>query len=145
MSPVQLTLSSERSRHACADATCLASSLRLRQWHHQKRQKKDIAVSRRHSLPQGTGTFLAASRGSKLPVCALRSRASPASFDISCKKPHNLTDFIFTSSSSGFLCSCHLGRLSPCVVVMVFNVLSCSLSPLWSGRSWNDDACSKAR
>merc|ERR1740121_1482669 len=77
-----------RSRHVFAPANGPDEVLRLRAKPRRLQPPPSPAVSHWHSLHQGTGTFLAASPGSKLPVCALRSRASTASCSIcSCCKP----------------------------------------------------------
>ena len=79
MSPVQLALFSERSRHGCVTAIWSESGTAvLRQGISMRCLNLNHAVSRCHSLPHGTGAFPHSMLGSKLPVCALRSRASPA-------------------------------------------------------------------
>ena len=57
MSPVQLALSSVRSRHDCADATEIGSPLQLRMMLRCLCHFRQLAVSCWHSLPDGTGTF----------------------------------------------------------------------------------------
>ena len=67
MSPVLLAPQAGRSRHVCAAANGPSRPLRLRARHRRPQPHLDRAVSHGHSLPQGTGTFPAASLGASSP------------------------------------------------------------------------------
>ena len=67
VSPVLLAPLEWRSRHVFVAANGPSKPLRLRAEHRHLQPSQDRTLSRWHSLPQGTGTFLAATLGANSP------------------------------------------------------------------------------
>ena len=117
MSPVRLALKEEHSRHGCAAAT--------------RRRPSRLLGTRRHKQTwintswSPTGTLYPKARGlspqlieSKLPVCALRSRDSPAPKEWSCGQAKDwLLEWSIVDCTVRWQCERFLrggmGRMSP--------------------------------